>query len=72
VGEGIVETKHDKIMVLKANGNGYRGPVDSKTVTCQKARELCEMIEWRDGWVIKQKLHEIVSEYTPQETDYVL
>jgi FlaA1/EpsC-like NDP-sugar epimerase len=72
VGEGIVNTNHDKIMVLQASGNGRGGPVEYKKLICEKVRELCEMKSRHDGCLIRQKLHQIVPEYTPQETDCVL
>ena len=59
-GEGIVPTRHEKIMVLHANecGNGDLMP--------SQLDELLRVADTFDIPAIKAKLHEIVPEYTPQ------
>jgi FlaA1/EpsC-like NDP-sugar epimerase len=70
--EGIVSTKHEKIMVLKANGNGHQNPVEYGTTVHRRVKELCEIGDSHDGKAIKSKLREIVPEYMPQESKSVL
>jgi FlaA1/EpsC-like NDP-sugar epimerase len=59
-GEGIVPTRHEKIMVLHANecGNGDLLPT--------QLDELLRVADTFDILAIKAKLREIVPEYTPQ------
>ena len=59
-GEGIVPTRHEKIMVLHANecGNGDLLPT--------QLDELLRVADTFDIPAIKAKLQEIVPEYTPQ------
>jgi FlaA1/EpsC-like NDP-sugar epimerase len=59
-GEGIVPTRHEKIMVLQSS-NG----VDSALLSCQ-LDELIRIADTFDIPAIKAKLQEIVPEYTPQ------
>lgn len=78
--EGIVGTRHDKIMVLKANGNGngngngnhYGGPPEFHSWIRLNLRALIRLGMNHDGWGIKQKLHELVPEYKPQKTKSLL
>ena len=59
-GEGIVPTRHEKIMVLQANECGKSDILSA---------QLDELLRVADTFVIpaiKAKLHEIVPEYTPQ------
>ncbi|MDO9565812.1 MAG: nucleoside-diphosphate sugar epimerase/dehydratase [Candidatus Desulfaltia sp.] len=58
-GEGIIPTKHKKIMVLK--GNGY-----DQTILNNKINELIKLAKDQDDKGIKTKLQEIVPEYKPQ------
>jgi len=58
-GEGIVPTKHEKIMVLKGNGC-------DQTILNNKIKELIKLAENQDAKGIKTKLQEIVPEYEPQ------
>jgi FlaA1/EpsC-like NDP-sugar epimerase len=59
-GEGIVETSHEKIMVLKGQ-------------TCEieklnsRIDEIMELVAKEDGEGIKRKLREMLPEYAPQE-----
>ena len=58
-GEGIVPTKHEKIMVLK-------GDRCDQTILNNKINELIKLAEDQDEKRIKAKLREIVPEYEPQ------
>jgi len=59
VGEGIVPTGHQKIMVLRGL------PSDGDTLRKQ-VQELLDLTDTFDNAAIKSKLHEILPEYTPQ------
>ena len=59
-GEGIVNTSHNKIMVLK--GNHTWNP----KMLNDHVDELLAVTRKYDGLSIKQKLQELVSDYTPQ------
>jgi len=59
VGEGIVPTGHQKIMVLRGL------PSDGDTFRKQ-VQELLDLTDTFDVASIKSKLHDIVPEYTPQ------
>ena len=74
VGEGIVSTKHEKIMVLRTDGQmglAASGQALSALLDAQLA-ELYAAADRFDAPAIKQKLREIVPEYTPQDTASVL
>ena len=58
-GEGIVPTKHEKIMVLKGTGT-------DQILLNGKINELIQLARDHDGKGIKAKLQEIVPEYEPQ------
>ena len=58
-GEGIVETDHEKIMVLRGNA------CEPDTLNRQ-IDELLTIARTYDSTAIKKKLQEIVPEYTPQ------
>jgi FlaA1/EpsC-like NDP-sugar epimerase len=62
VDEGIIPTQHEKIMVLKGNGNGY------SNVTMQ-VDELISVAETFDISAIKRKMGELVPEYTPWQEE---
>jgi FlaA1/EpsC-like NDP-sugar epimerase len=59
-GEGIVPTRHDKIMVLTPD------PCDNHNRLGEKVEELIRVADTFDIPAIKAKLKEIVPEYTPQ------
>lgn len=59
-GEGIVNTSHRKIMVLRGNHTWDRKILDDHI------NELLGVTRKYDGLSIKQKLQELVSDYTPQ------
>jgi FlaA1/EpsC-like NDP-sugar epimerase len=70
VGEGIVNTMHEKIMVLRVNGccNGMRNNEELRKWLDEKLKELYDVALRHDSEAIKGKLHEIVPEYTPYNT----
>jgi FlaA1/EpsC-like NDP-sugar epimerase len=59
-GEGIVETDHEKIMVL--HGNSF-----NRKALESEIEELLSISNTYDTASIKKKLHDIVPEYTPQQ-----
>lgn len=59
VGEGIVKTDHEKIMVLKGNG------CDRERLQAQ-IKSLFMIARTYDAKKIKQHLHDIIPEYIPQ------
>ncbi|SMC26515.1 NDP-sugar epimerase, includes UDP-GlcNAc-inverting 4,6-dehydratase FlaA1 and capsular polysaccharide biosynthesis protein EpsC [Desulfacinum hydrothermale DSM 13146] len=68
VGEGIVATHHEKIMVLSSNGkiNGHGNPDDLRRWLDGHLKELFEAAERFDTQGIRRKLKEIVPEYQPE------
>jgi FlaA1/EpsC-like NDP-sugar epimerase len=74
VGEGIVPTGHEKIMVLRSEGlfNGSNDPVRLREWLNSELRLLCDMALRHDSRAIKKKLHEIVPEYTPDAAHSIL
>ena len=58
-GEGIVETRHEKIMVLR--GNGYNLPVLQEQIDA-----LLQVARTFDEVKIKHQLQKIVPDYTPE------
>ena len=73
-GENIVPTAHEKIMVLKPDGNwGGHGSREAFRKWIEKGvKDLTRMAEKQDAKGLKEKLHELVPEYTPQDTECVL
>jgi FlaA1/EpsC-like NDP-sugar epimerase len=73
VGEDIEQTEHEEIMVLKSNSitNGFNDQKESKIWLDQKLDELRKLGLKMDALGIKDKLREIVGEYTPQKTSCV-
>ena len=74
VGEGIVSTKHEKIMVLRNDspvGLAAAGQ-EPATLLDEQLAELYAAADRFDAPAVKQKLREIVPEYTPQDTASVL
>jgi FlaA1/EpsC-like NDP-sugar epimerase len=70
VGEGIVGTMHEKIMVLRCDGNwnGMRGPEELRRHLDRKLPELYDAAYRHDAGAIREKLHELVPEFTtPRE-----
>jgi FlaA1/EpsC-like NDP-sugar epimerase len=67
VGEGIVPTKHDKIMVLRNDGqvDGLPPQKERSALLDAQLRELNEAADRFDAAAIRRILREIVPEYTP-------
>ena len=74
VGEGIVPTKHEKIMVLRNDGQAGLAASEQvhATLLDEQLVELYAAADRFDAPAVKQKLREIVPEYTPQDTASVL
>ncbi len=74
VGEDILPTGHEKVMVLRSNKHSN----DSKSLLAIREKlnkaidELAKDAHRHDTKTIKKKLKEIVPEYTPQENEAVL
>jgi len=66
-GEGIVPTKHDKIMVLRRDGGGVQ-----YSQILSNLAELTSDANVHDAGRIKATLNRIVPDYTPSETASVL
>lgn len=73
MGEGIVATSHDRIMVLKDGGNwnGHATQEDFRRWLLEGIEELCELAKQQDACGIRAKLKELVPEYAPQESESV-
>lgn len=72
-GEGIVETGHDKIMVLRAHSNGNCHKPEELRAWLQGAIDDLRVPATRhDGPAIKEMLNRIVPEYQPQASECVL
>ncbi|MBA4422513.1 MAG: polysaccharide biosynthesis protein, partial [Syntrophus sp. (in: bacteria)] len=67
VGEGIVPTKHEKIMVLRTDGQVAVSPSlrEWSALLDAQLKELNEAAGRFDAPAIRRKLQEIVPEYTP-------
>ena len=67
--EGVIATKHQKIMVLRPsqNGNGSYGPDFFARELSEKVAQLTGAAYACDGEKIKAILKVIVPEYTPAE-----
>jgi FlaA1/EpsC-like NDP-sugar epimerase len=67
VGEGIVPTAHEKIMVLRNDGQvGVLQSLQEQSALLDaQLKDLNEAADRFDGPAIRRKLHEIVPEYTP-------
>lgn len=74
VGEGIVPTKHDKIMVLRTGSpDGFPPPKQGQNrLLDMQLAELLAAADRFDGPAIKEILLEIVPEYLPQDHSSVL
>ena len=70
-GEGIVPTRHEKIMVLKPNDhkNAESAPL---SVLNQQIDELKALARAHDAEGIRKKLKEIVIDYNPKESEAIL
>jgi FlaA1/EpsC-like NDP-sugar epimerase len=74
VGEDILSTSHEKVMVLRSNCcfSGARNPQEAKKHLYREIDELVVIAARHDAKGIKTKLREIVPEFTPQENEGVL
>jgi FlaA1/EpsC-like NDP-sugar epimerase len=73
VGEDILPTVHEKVMVLRSNNhNGETNVLETKKKLGKQIDELIQDALRHDTAAIKNKLKEIVPEYTPQENEAVL
>ncbi len=74
VGENIVSTGHEKIMVLRTDGfsNGLKNPAELRKWLNSELQDLYDAALRHDAKAVKRKLQEIVPEYSPQETESVL
>ena len=73
-GEDVVPTDHEKIMVLKSSNdwNGYGDQASYRKWLFSKIDDLAYYAKNHDACGIKEKLAEIVPEYTMQDSDCVL
>ena len=69
-GEGIVKTNHEKILVLKNGADGL--PTVEKQEVDKKISELIEISKKHDSKLLKEKLKEIVPEYTISDDEAVI
>jgi FlaA1/EpsC-like NDP-sugar epimerase len=74
VGEDILPTSHEKVMVLHSNHcfNGSKNPQEAKNYLDREIDGLVDIAARHDATGIKMKLKEIVPEFLPQENDGVL
>jgi len=73
-GEDVVPTNHEKIMVLKSS-NGYNSHADQAAYRhwlLTQVHELNQLAQNHDACGIKEKLIQIVPDYTMQDSDCVL
>lgn len=73
-GENILQTGHEKIMVLNSDGgvNGIKDPAALQEWLKPRLEQLYEAAMRHDARGVKMILQEIVPEYTPQDTESVL
>jgi FlaA1/EpsC-like NDP-sugar epimerase len=74
VGEGIVTTRHEKIMVLRPDeqdGRSQDAPF-SREWLAVKLESLYDAARRHDANAIKKTLQEIVPEYKPQDGESIL
>ena len=74
VGEGIVATRHKKIMVLRPDGqdNAVTGGASFRETLNARLEALYDAARRHDAREIKKRLQEIVPEYKPQEAESIL
>ena len=74
VGEDILPTGHEKVMVLRSNNhsNDSQSLLETREKLNKAINELAKDADSHDTKTIKKKLKEIVPEYTPQENEAVL
>ncbi|PKN76520.1 MAG: polysaccharide biosynthesis protein, partial [Deltaproteobacteria bacterium HGW-Deltaproteobacteria-10] len=74
VGEDIMPTSHEKVMVLRSSNhsNDSRYLIETREKLNKAIDELSQDALHHNADTIKKKLKEIVPEYTPQENEAVL
>jgi FlaA1/EpsC-like NDP-sugar epimerase len=74
VGEDILSTSHEKVMVLRSDSHTTNENIlrETREKLGKQIDELLSGAQRHDPIAIKKKLAEIVPEYTPQENDAVL
>ncbi|MBF0377702.1 MAG: polysaccharide biosynthesis protein [Desulfamplus sp.] len=72
--EGVVSTSHEKIMVLRSNGhwNGTGSQEEFRDWLNNKLEDLYQISATHDVCGIREKIKEIVPEYSVQESSCVL
>jgi len=73
MGEGIVATSHDRIMVLRDGGGwkGYPGQAEFRQWLIEGIEELTVLAKAHDGPGIRRKMKEMVPEYQCQDSECV-
>ncbi len=73
-GEGILPTRHAKIMVLGADDdwNGHGSREDYMRWILNGVNELSELSRQHDGCGIRDKFKALIPEYTPQDSECVM
>jgi FlaA1/EpsC-like NDP-sugar epimerase len=73
VGEDILPTVHEKVMVLRSNNHSNEADIlEMKKKLENQIDALLQDARLHGATAIKNKLNEIVQEYTPQENEAVL
>jgi FlaA1/EpsC-like NDP-sugar epimerase len=73
VGEDILPTVHERVMVLRSNNHSNEANIlEMRKKLAKQIDELMQDALRHNATVIKNKLKEIVPEYTPQENEAVL
>ena len=74
MGEDLISTRHDKIMLVRSDGNWYglQSCENFGRWLSSQVEDLYGIAATHDASAIKRKLQEIVPEYTPQQTESVL
>jgi FlaA1/EpsC-like NDP-sugar epimerase len=74
VGEDLMSTSHEKIMLVRSDslGHGLQSQHESYQWLYDQVQELYRIAASHDALAIKEKLREIVPEYTPQSGQSVL
>ena len=72
--EGVVETEHEKIMVLRNNHlwNGYGDQEGYRRWLMGGIEELVALAKLHDGCGIREKLGEMIPEYDAQDSECVI
>jgi FlaA1/EpsC-like NDP-sugar epimerase len=67
--EGVVNTKYEKIMVLRSNSwNGKNNQQEFSQWLNQAIEDLFQIVKVHDAYAIRAKLKDIIPEYVPQES----